>query len=113
VGININSGDGGTPIWGTVISQNVIRDEDVDIAVNTPGTVNIHLNDLRGGKVGVADVCALDKATICTGSINATQNWWGCPAGPSGHRCTTVSGANIRFDPWLLKPGDDDDQNER
>jgi parallel beta-helix repeat protein len=112
VGININSGDGGTPIWGTVISQNVIRDEDVDIAVNTPGTVNIHLNNLRGGKVGVADVCALDKATICTGSINATQNWWGCPAGPGGHRCTTVSGANIRFDPWLLKPGDDDDQNE-
>src|ERR1035441_9187370 len=36
VGININSGDGGSPVRGTVISQNVISDEDIDIAVNTP-----------------------------------------------------------------------------
>ena len=36
MGININSGDGGSPVHGTVISYNVIREEDVDIAVNTP-----------------------------------------------------------------------------
>ncbi|HUN80233.1 MAG TPA: right-handed parallel beta-helix repeat-containing protein, partial [Phycisphaerae bacterium] len=60
VGININSGGGGTPVWGTIISQNVITDEDYDITVNTPGTVNIHLNDLLGGKVGVANICAFD-----------------------------------------------------
>jgi hypothetical protein len=57
VGININSGGGGTPVLGTVISYNVIREEDVDIAVNTPGEVDIHLNDLGGDKIGVADVC--------------------------------------------------------
>jgi hypothetical protein len=101
VGININSGDGGSPVNGTVISQNVIRDEDVDIAVNTPAEVDIHLNDLRGGKVGVADVCALDAATICTGSIDATENYWGCHAGPGGKECTTASGSDIRFTPWL------------
>ena len=110
VGININSGDGGSPVIGTVISQNVIRDEDVDIAVNTPAEVDIHLNDLRGGKIGVADVCALDGATICTGNIDATENYWGCPAGPGGHRCATASGSDIRFAPWLKNPISSDAQ---
>ena len=110
VGININSGDGGSPVIGTVISQNVIRDEDVDIAVNTPAEVDIHLNDLRGDKIGVADVCALDGATICTGNIDATENYWECPAGPGGHRCATASGSDIRFAPWLKNPISSDAQ---
>ncbi|MGD0505465.1 MAG: right-handed parallel beta-helix repeat-containing protein [Steroidobacteraceae bacterium] len=110
VGININSGDGGSPVVGTVITGNVIRDEDVDIAVNTPAQVDTHLNDLLGGKVGVADVCAFDHASICTGSIDAAQNYWGCPAGPGGKGCATASGSDIRFIPWLREPiGDDDD----
>ena len=109
VGININSGDGGSPVRGTIISHNVIRDEDVDIAVNTPAEVDIHLNDLLGGKIGVADVCALDLSKACTGSIDATENYWGCPAGPGGSECTTASGSDIRFTPWLHKPVDDDD----
>ena len=62
VGININSGGGGSPVVGTVITGNVIRDEDVDIAVNTPAEVDTHLNELLGGKIGVADVCAFDHA---------------------------------------------------
>jgi hypothetical protein len=113
VGININSGDGGSPVLGTVISQNIIRDEDIDIAVNTPAEVDIHLNDLRGGKIGVGDVCALDGATICTGRIDATQNYWGCPQGPGGHGCATASGSDIRFTPWLKKPvgGDGEDSH--
>jgi parallel beta-helix repeat protein len=73
VGININSGDGGSPVRGTVISQNVIREEDIDIAVNTPSEVDIHLNDLLGSGIGVGDVCALDGSTACTGSIDATE----------------------------------------
>ena len=101
VGININSGDGGSPVRGTVISQNVIRNEDVDIAINVPNEVDIHLNTLGGGKIGVADVCTLDGSTACTGSIDATENYWGCPAGPGGSGCTTVSGSDIRFAPWL------------
>jgi hypothetical protein len=114
VGININSGDGGSPVRGTIISQNVIRDEDVDIAVNTPAEVDIHLNDLLGGKVGVADVCALDQSTVCTGSIDAIENFWGCTAGPGGPGCTTTSGSDIRFTPWLHKRiGGDDDHGDR
>jgi parallel beta-helix repeat protein len=101
VGININSGGGGSPVTGTVISQNNIRDEDVDIAINTPAQVDIHLNNLLGGKVGVADVCVFDGATACTGHINAIQNYWGCNNGPGTKACSTVSVPTILFNPWL------------
>ena len=115
VGININSGGGGSPVIGTVISGNVISDEAIDIAVNTPAEVDIHLNDLRGGRgvIGVGDVCAFDKARICAGSIDATQNYWGCPMGPGGPGCTTSSGADVRFTPWLRTPlGSDEDHHQ-
>ena len=99
-GININSGGGGTPVQGTVISQNVIKNEQVDIAVNTPTEVDAHFNDLLGGYVGVANVCAFDSSP-CTGSIDATNNFWGCAAGPGGSGCATTSGSEITFTPWL------------
>ena len=104
VGININSGGGGSPVLDTVITGNLIQDEDVDIAVNTPAQVDAHLNNLLGGKVGVANICAFDKATACTGSINATQNYWGCPGGPGARGCSTTSGAGILVTPWLRQP---------
>jgi parallel beta-helix repeat protein len=115
VGININSGDGGSPVIGTVIARNVIRDEEIDVAINTPAIVNVQLNDLLGGNVGVEDVCAYDKATACTGSIEATQNWWGCFAGPGNRGCSNVSGSDITFIPWLQSPvsGDGGDMNPR
>jgi parallel beta-helix repeat protein len=104
VGININSGDGGSPVRGTVISQNVISDEDIDIAVNTPAEVDMHLNSLLGSGIGVGDVCALDGSTVCTGTIDATENYWGCPAGPGEHGCTNISAPRILWIPWLQKP---------
>ena len=108
VGININSGGGGSPVLGTVIAQNVISDEDVDIAINTPAVVDIHLNNLLDGKVGVANVCTFDgnSATACTGTINATQNYWGCASGPGTLGCSTTSGTGIVFIPWLQQPRD-------
>jgi len=111
VGININSGGGGSPVTGTIIQTNVITDEDVDIAVNTPGTVEIHTNDLLGGKIGVANICAFDKASgfaptaVCTGAIHAAQNYWGCSGGPNGGAgCSSVPAAfatDVIDSPWL------------
>lgn len=111
VGININSGGGGSPIRGTIISHNVIRDEDVDVAVNTPANVDVHLNDLRGGKIGVANICAFDNPSnlsVCTGSIDATQNFFGCPGGPGDKGCSNTSGTNILVTPWLDHPVEPD-----
>ncbi|MGC2497675.1 MAG: NosD domain-containing protein, partial [Acidobacteriaceae bacterium] len=106
-GINISSGQGGSPIYGTIITGNTITDEDEDIAADSPSEVDAHLNNLLGGKIGVANVCALDNGAtspLCTGSIDATQNFWGCPAGPGKGNCSTTSGANIVFNPWLWSP---------
>jgi len=104
VGININSGDGASAVLGTVISQNTISDEDIDIAVNTPAEVDIHLNSLLGSGIGIGDVCALDASAVCTGTIDGTENYWGCAAGPGQHGCTTISAPRILWTPWLKKP---------
>ncbi len=102
VGIQISSGGGGTPINGTIIAGNLIRNEDYDIAVNTPGKVTIHRNDLfpSGMGVGVGNICAFDGA-VCTGSVDATENYWGCKSGPGGKHCSTETGGNILDAPWL------------
>ena len=102
VGININSGGGGSPVTGTIISENEIHDEDVDIAINTPAPVDIHLNNLYGGHIGVANICAFDGAS-CAGSVNASENYWGCSAGPGTKGCSSASGPNVTSAPWVHK----------
>jgi hypothetical protein len=92
-GINIF---GVSPIIGTMVSQNVITDEAVDVAVNTPGYVDVHLNDLLGKPVGLAN--------LGTGTVDATENWWGCAAGPGAAGCSSVTGSNVFVNPWLTKP---------
>jgi len=110
VGININSGGGGSPVTGTVIAYNTIEDEEFDIAINTPARVEIHYNNLLGGKnavggdTGVGNVCAYDGATLCTGLIDAEQNYWGCPMGPNTNGCGSIYGVSIIFTPWLTQP---------
>src|SRR5579863_964972 len=101
-GININSGGGGSPVYGTVISGNIIERSEIAIAVNTPNGLDAHLNDLVNGKIGVANVCAFD-GVACTGTIDVTENFWGCAGGPGASGCATVSGIRIRATPSLGK----------
>lgn len=104
VGININSGGGGSPVKGMVITFNIIVDEDIDIAINTPATVEVHMNSLLGGNIGVGNICAFDNA-VCGGSIDAARNYWGCRGGPgAGATCSSVPpiyGEDVLFTPWL------------
>jgi parallel beta-helix repeat protein len=96
-GINIFSL---APMTGTIISQNVIHQESVDIMVKVPSTgavpaVLIHLNNIED-KIGLQNAGA--------GTVDATQNWWGCPRGPGAHGCATVIGSGVLFTPWLTTP---------
>ena len=101
-GINVNSGFGGSLISGTVISENVIEDEAFDLFVNTPAQVDAHLNSFLGhGDVGV------DNSS--SGTVNVTENWWGCPGGPGAEHCTSVEGSGVLFTPWLTWPLDADE----
>lgn len=93
-GINIFSV---APVWGTVISQNTIDNESIDIAFNAPmGQVNAHFNDFDPYSTGVDN--------IGTGTISATENWWGCVRGPGLAGCASIAGPGITVSPWLFAP---------
>jgi hypothetical protein len=83
-------------ITGTVISGNVIYNERDDIVTNTPAKVDVHLNDLLGARVGLAN--------IGLGAVDATENWWGSPGGPGTRGATAVSGSGVNVTPWLTFP---------
>jgi parallel beta-helix repeat protein len=93
-GINVF---GVSPVTGTVISGNVIDDEADDIVTNTSALVAVHLNDLLGGQVGI------DNINTGGGVVDATENWWGSPAGPDKQGATTVKGT-VSSTPWLTQP---------
>jgi nitrous oxidase accessory protein NosD len=102
-GINLYSV---APVWGTIVAENTIEDEEVDVAFKAPsGQMNVHLNDFFNKGIGVDN--------LGTGTIDATENWWKCPNGPGAHGCATVSGPNVQYIPWLTAPyepgGDRDD----
>ncbi len=92
-GINIFSAGA---VTGTVISQNVIKDEADDIVINTSGPVKANQNNLNGNGVGLAN---LEK-----GTVDATNNWWGCAKGPNANGCSSVTGPNVQVSPWLSSP---------
>jgi hypothetical protein len=39
-----------------VVTGNTIENETIDVAINTPTTVNLHFNNLLGGKTGVDNI---------------------------------------------------------
>jgi len=90
-----------TPMPGTIIDQNIIFHEALDIAINVPGSsgaapdVQAHLNSLAK-PVGVQN--------SGTATVDATENWWSCPSGPGSRGCSSASGSGIVFNPWLQKP---------
>jgi parallel beta-helix repeat protein len=94
-----NSG-GAAPITGVVITGNTIKGEGIDIAIKTPGEVDVHLNNLFDN-IGIQN--------LGTGAVNATVNWWKCSGGPTANGCSTVNGPGIQFAPWLTKPSSSND----
>jgi hypothetical protein len=93
-GINLYSV---APVWGTVISQNIIDQEAVDITFKAPeGQVNAHFNNFGRLATGVDNKGA--------GTVDATENWWNCPAGPGAPGCATSMGSGVTVSPWLTSP---------
>ncbi|HUJ72484.1 MAG TPA: right-handed parallel beta-helix repeat-containing protein [Verrucomicrobiae bacterium] len=91
-GINIY---GVAPITGIVILNNNIDNEAVDVAFKASGAVSAVFNNL-GDAIGVDN--------LGTGTVNALENWWGCPGGPNGgNHCATVVGT-VDYTPWLTRP---------
>jgi parallel beta-helix repeat protein len=92
-GINIFSV---APVTGTVIAQNNIRNQQISVAFNVAsGSLQVHLNDLQG-TTGVNNLGA--------GTVDASQNYWGCAAGPvSNYGCSGTSGT-VTIGAWATSP---------
>lgn len=87
---------GVTPISGLVVTGNVIENEDIDVATNSASVLDLHLNDLGNGGIGVDNLSS-------AGTVNATENWWGCAGGPAESGCATATGTVV-WTPWLEYP---------
>jgi len=81
-GINLFSK---VPVTGTVIAGNSIRNQQIGVAVNTPNAdVRVELNNLQA---------ATGVTNLGGGMVDASQNYWGCAAGPGTNGCgSTVGG---------------------
>lgn len=87
---------GVTPVVDLVVADNVIENEGIDVAWNSASNLNLHLNDLGSGGVGVANFNA-------KGQVNAREDWWGCSGGPGAPGCSTIQGTaeSVSYTPWL------------
>jgi parallel beta-helix repeat protein len=94
------------PISGNMVIGNSIQNEAVDVAVHAPAIpipgapvpAQVQFNSLEGNGIGVWNASA-------GATVNATENFWSCPNGPTlTGSCSTVSGANILWQPWLTNP---------
>jgi len=95
-GINVSSKG---LITGTVISQNTFENEAIAVGFSAPaGSLTVHFNDFPGG-IGIDNL-----SVINTGTVDATENWWGCAGGPTGKHCASVQGSGVSSAPWLNSP---------
>jgi parallel beta-helix repeat protein len=80
----------GTQIYGNTISG----EEYAIIANSSTNPLTVHLNNLTNvGKSGLDSLSA--------GTVDATQNYWGCTEGPANAACSSVAGSNVTMDPYL------------
>ncbi len=85
------------PVTGNMVVGNVVQAEALDVAVQSPSLVQVGFNSLQGNGAGVAN--------LGSGPVVAVENFWSCPNGPTlPQSCSTVSGSNVQFDPWLMMP---------
>lgn len=92
-GINIY---GVAAIYGTIISQNTIVNESVDVVMNNPGSMEVHMNNLLAGGTGLAN--------LGKGIMDGSMNYFGCAGGAGATGCGTVSGSAVGSTPWLSAP---------
>jgi len=85
------------PITGMTIKFNTVTNEAIDVWVgSTAMNLALHDNNLLGkSAIGVQNAGG--------GTVDATQNYWGCPGGPGAAGCSTVQGT-VTFVPFLKHP---------
>ena len=70
--------------------------ESVDVVMNNPGSMEVHMNNLMGTGTGIAN--------LGKGIVDGSNNYFGCPGGAGTTGCGTVSGSLVGSTPWLSAP---------
>jgi parallel beta-helix repeat protein len=77
------------PIVGTMISHNNVSNQEIDVWVGNNATnAHVTLNNLIGKS-------ATGIANAGSGTVTATNNYWGCPKGPNTSGCSSTSGTVV------------------
>lgn len=97
-GILLEGGGDGNEISGNEITRN--REAGIEIQ-GAVGNV-IRFNNLSGN-APPGEAAGLGLVAAGTPAVDATLNWWGCPAGPEGPGCDGVEG-DVIYAPWLEEP---------
>lgn len=64
-------------------------------ALGSGASVTAHFNDLFG------NIAAGVENASSVAAVDATDNWWGCNAGPAHAGCAEAVG-DVTYDPWLV-----------
>jgi hypothetical protein len=100
-GIALKTGHAGSTISAAEVTGNSVAvsapGEDIAVSGAVSGT-GVHANRIVGGSA-----IGLD-ATAASSAVDASENWWGCNAGPTSdgsNACGTISG-DVDANPWLV-----------
>src|SRR5258708_30113817 len=71
----------------------------IHVDASSPQTVHINFSRIVGNTAAAGT--GFDNIN---GTVDATNNWWGCNQGPSTAPCDTVNDPNtlVTFDPWIV-----------
>jgi len=101
-GLFINHSSGTTTLSKAVFTGNSATTTGSAIYLGSSTTANIlnmSFSRLAGNTGG-----GLKGVATAGGTVNAENNWWGCPTGPAAAPCDTAGtagGGTIDFNPWL------------
>jgi hypothetical protein len=89
-GINIFSQ---APVTGTLVFENNISQEAIGMVFSAPsGQLVASLNNFLN---------PVAFQNLSTGTVDAVENWWGCPTGPNTAGCALARGSGITSAPVL------------
>ena len=96
-GAAIYQQNGNLTVTGSSFTDNMVAGSGAlaKAAFYTVGTSTLHYNRFTGN-AGAAVM------TGGSGTVDATENWWGCNAGPGNPGCDGLSGTGITTSPRLL-----------
>jgi parallel beta-helix repeat protein len=84
-------------LTGNQIYGNTISNEDDAIIYNSGQPLSVHLNNL----INVGSNGLNNTDTTGIGTVDASQNYWGCATGPNSSGCSAQLGSNVTTNPYL------------